>query len=122
MYSAFTQTLDIGLTDDTKPELGEVFVVKLLSASPADGKPGSTATSGASLRPDYTAVNITIENSDDPYGLLQFMSGVPPVNETVGLSTGPFSVSVNESDGSVTLHVIRAQGTEGEMSAIDSVV
>ena len=101
------------MNDDTKPELSELFMLKLLSSSPEDGKVGSTPTSGASLRPGFAAVNITIENSDHPYGLLQFMSDVPSVNDSINILSRPFNIDVNESDGSVILNVVRAQGTQG---------
>mgnify|MGYP001792392771 CR=1 FL=1 len=107
------QTIQISLNDDTKPELDELFVLKLLSATSDDGKVGSIPTSGASLRSGFTAVNITIKSNDHPYGLLQFMSNVAFLNESIGVLAGRLNVSVNESDGSVTLHVVRAQGTKG---------
>ena len=94
------------------PELDEHFTLNLTSVVPTDG---STPTSAASLRPGYTEVNITIQQSDYPNGLLQFMSSVPLTNETISPSTSQFNVDVRESAGVLTLHVIRAQGTLGTL-------
>jgi len=76
---------------------------------------GSTATSAASLRHGFTEVNITIEESDYSNGLLQFMSDVPAANETISPSSSQFNIDTRESAQTLTLHVIRAQGTLGEM-------
>ena len=76
---------------------------------------GSTATSAASLKPGFTEVNITIEESDYPNGLLQFMSDIPAANETISPSSSQFNIDTRESAQTLTLHVIRAQGTLGKM-------
>ena len=94
------------------PEVDEHFTVNLTSVVPTDG---STPTSAASLRPGFTEVNITIQQSDYPNGLLQFMSSVPVTNETISPSTSQFNVDVRESAGVLTLHVVRAQGTLGTL-------
>ena len=101
----------VPVNDDVLPEEREHFTLKLVSVSPLDG---STPTSAASLQPGLTEVNITIDQSDHPYGLLQFMPSVPAVNATVLPSTTPFVIDVRESIKTLTLHVIRAQGTLGE--------
>ena len=98
------------MKDDTLPEVDEHFTVVLTSVVPMDG---STPTSAASLRPGYTEVNVTIQQSDYPYGLLQFMSSVPVGNDTVPPASSRFTVDVRESAGTLTLNVIRAQGTLG---------
>ena len=95
------------------PEVDEHFTVNLTSVVPTDG---STPTSAASLRPGFTEVNITIQQSDYPNGLLQFMSSVPVTNETISPSTSQFNLDVRESAGVLTLHVVRAQGTLGTLT------
>jgi len=103
--------LIIPVNDDMLPEIDEDFMVVLTSVSPMDG---STSTSAASLKPGYTTVNVTIQESDFPNGLLQFMSGIPVGNATVPPSSSQFNVDVRESVGTLTLYVIRAQGTLGK--------
>ena len=100
------------MNDDSLPEVAEYFTLNLTSVSPMDG---STAASAASLKHGFTEVNITIEESDYPYGLLQFMSNVPSANETISPSSSQFNIDTRESAQTLTLHVIRAQGTLGEM-------
>lgn len=95
------------------PEVDEHFTVNLTSVVPTDG---STPTSAAILRPGFTEVNITIQQSDYPNGLLQFMSSVPVTNETISPSTSQFNLDVRESAGVLTLHVVRAQGTLGTLT------
>lgn len=46
----------------------EHFRVTLTHAISADGKPGSTPTSGASIDPNKKSEDITINASDHPYG------------------------------------------------------
>ena len=79
---------------------------------------GSTPTSAASLKPGFTEVNITIQESDFPNGLLQFMSDVPDVNGTISPSSSQFNIDTRESAGTLTLHVIRAQGTLGNFDSM----
>ena len=100
------------MNDDTLPEINEYFTVKLTSVVPTNE---STPTSAASLRPGYTEVNVTIRQSDYPNGLLQFMSSPPATNGTISPSLSQFNVDVRESVGTLTLHVIRAQGTLGKI-------
>lgn len=99
------------MNDDTIPEVDEYFTLNLTSVSPMDG---STPTSAASLKSGFTEVNITIQESDNPNGLLQFMSHVPAANETILPSSSQFKIDTKESAGTLTLHVIRAQGTLGK--------
>ena len=101
------------MNDDSLPEVDEYFTLNLTSVSPMDG---STATSAASLKPGFTEVNITIEESDHPYGLLQFMSDIPAANETISPSSSQFNIDTRENAGTLTLHVIRAQGTLGKVA------
>lgn len=99
------------MNDDTIPEVDEYFTLNLTSVSPTDG---STSTSAASLKPGFTEVNITIQESDYPNGLLQFMSYVPAANETITPSSSQFNIDTKESVRTLVLHVIRAQGTLGK--------
>lgn len=109
------QDVTIPVNDDSLPEVDEYFTLNLTSVSPMDG---STTTSAASLKPSFTEVNITIEESDYPNGLLQFMSNVPAANETITPSSSQFNIDTRESARTLTLHVIRAQGTLGKMACI----
>ncbi|XP_068693739.1 adhesion G-protein coupled receptor V1-like isoform X3 [Montipora foliosa] len=106
------KVLVIPVNDETLPELDEHFTVVLTSVMPMDG---STATSAASLRSGYTRVNVTIQQSDFPFGLLQFMRNAPVGDVTVSPSTAQFDVDVRESAGTLTLFVVRAQGTLGNV-------
>ena len=105
--------MTIPVNDDSLPEVDEYFTLNLTSVSPMDG---STTTSAASLKPGFTEVNITIQKSDYPNGLLQFMSNVPAANETISPASSQFKIDTRESAQVLTLHVIRAQGTLGEMA------
>ena len=105
----------IPVNDDTLPEVDEYFTLNLTSVSPMDG---STPTSAASLRPGFTQVEITIQESDYPNGLLQFMYAVPDTNGTIPPSGSQFNIDTRESVGTLSLHVIRAQGTLGKASAV----
>lgn len=55
--------------DDNLPELSESFQITLVSAESADGKPGSTPTSGASIDPNNSVNTVTVRASDHPYGI-----------------------------------------------------
>ena len=107
------QALVVPLNDDTRPELAETFVLELVSAQSTEGA-ASTPTSGASLRPGHAHINVTIQESDFPYGLLQFMASEPVGNLTVPPATAPFKVEIAEEVRVLRLFVIRAQGTQGE--------
>ncbi len=64
--------LVLDVYDDDLAELAEHFEVVLLSAQSADGVNGTTVFSGASILASANTNNITIPESDYPYGLLQF--------------------------------------------------
>jgi len=56
--------------------------VRLVSVRAGDGLVGSTPTSGASVDPLTSAVNISLMDRNYPYGLLQFSAGTsPPVSD-----------------------------------------
>ncbi|XP_071995626.1 adhesion G-protein coupled receptor V1 isoform X3 [Engystomops pustulosus] len=112
-----SKVLNLDVLDDDIPELMEHFRVTLTHAVSADGKPGSTPNSGASIDPDTKAEDITINASDHPYGLLQFSVDPPPRqgdNMTVPAKFVP-SIKVKEEIGQVKLLVVRAQGLLGHI-------
>jgi hypothetical protein len=98
--------------NDNRPELQERFEVRLVSAQSNDGKDESTATSGASVNPLFSIANLTIEENDSPYGLLQFASEVPR-NASISPLTHAFKMDVRESAGTFKLYIERAQGIVG---------
>ncbi|KAM3940659.1 adhesion G-protein coupled receptor V1 isoform 2-T2 [Leptodactylus fuscus] len=112
-----TKVLNLDVLDDDIPELMEHFQVTLTHAMSADGKPGSTPTSGASIDPNKKSEDITINASDHPYGLLQFSVDPPPRpgdNMTIPAKSVP-SIKVKEEIGQVKLLVVRAQGLLGHI-------
>ena len=74
------QTFEVEVTEETLPELDELFEVSLVSAVSDDGLVGSTNTSGPSIHPTKQRSQVTVVANDFPYGLLQFgmEAGVPP--------------------------------------------
>nr|XP_014349406.1 PREDICTED: G-protein coupled receptor 98 [Latimeria chalumnae] len=110
-----SEVLNLEVLDDAIPEFAEHFRVALVSATPGDGKPGSTPTSGASIDPEKATTIVTIKASDHPYGLLQFSVGPLP-GPDVGMihpaSSVP-SITVKEEMEEVKLLVVRAQGLLG---------
>ena len=74
----YLQTLIVEAFDDADPELQETFDIVLESAISEDNLVGTTDTSGPSINPNYNSANITILETDQPYGLLQFGTGNPP--------------------------------------------
>ena len=102
------------MKDDSDPELDEIFTVKLLSAVAMDNKEETTPTSGASVNQDYDEYNITITENDHPYGLLEIMQTLPSANGTIPPSPGQLHVNIEESIGTLSLQVVRAQGTVGK--------
>ncbi|XP_066512530.1 adhesion G-protein coupled receptor V1-like [Hoplias malabaricus] len=106
--------LNLLVLDDDIPEFDEFFQVRLVSALSADGKRGSTPTSGASIDPDNAANNVTIKASDHPYGLLQFQTA--PVDQAMIRPAGEEArVTVQEEAGVLRLPVARAQGLLGRV-------
>ncbi|KAL8615956.1 hypothetical protein ACOMHN_034632 [Nucella lapillus] len=115
------KTLQIQVTEETVPELDELFDISLVSAISADGIVGSTNTSGASINPTMQRSEVTIVANDYPFGLFQFGSkaGVPPTpdqNGRVVPAEKVPTVRVGEEGGMVSLVVERAQGTLGRVS------
>ncbi|XP_069819007.1 adhesion G-protein coupled receptor V1 isoform X3 [Dendropsophus ebraccatus] len=112
-----TKVLNLDVLDDDVPELMEHFRVTLTHAISADGKPGSTPTSGASIDPSKKSDDITINASDHPYGLLQFSVDPPPrpVDNMTAPSKSVPTIKVKEEIGKVKLLVVRAQGLLGRI-------
>ena len=83
------------MRDDPEPELAKGYEIQLMAAVSQDG-PGPTETSGASLNDDAKSQKITVDESDHPHGLMQFMRGPPPSpqDSLVPPATGPYEVMV----------------------------
>ncbi|KAG9488005.1 hypothetical protein GDO78_007684 [Eleutherodactylus coqui] len=112
-----SKVLNLDVLDDDIPELMEHFRVTLTQAISADGKLGSTPTSGASIDPNKKSEDITINASDHPYGLLQFSVDPPPRpgdNMSFPAKSVP-TIKVKEEVGQVKLLVVRAQGLLGHV-------
>ncbi|KAI4876542.1 hypothetical protein NFI96_002228 [Prochilodus magdalenae] len=113
-YIMLGNVLNLLVLDDDIPEFDEFFQVKLVSAQSADGKQGSTPTSGASIDPDNAINNITIKASDHPYGLLQFQTA-PISMAMIRPAVEEARISVQEEAGVLRLPVARAQGLLGRV-------
>uniref|UniRef100_A0A672JI01 Adhesion G-protein coupled receptor V1 n=1 Tax=Salarias fasciatus TaxID=181472 RepID=A0A672JI01_SALFA len=109
-----SEALNLMVLDDNLPELAESFKVTLVSAESGDGKPGSTATSGASIDLSNSVNSITVRESDHPYGLLQFQPD-PLAEGLISPALEPAHITVNEEDGQIRLPVARAQGLLGRI-------
>lgn len=103
--------------NDNRPELSELFRLRLVSAQSNDGTKASTATSGASINPVFSMANITIEENDSPYGLLQFAKEAPRRHRNILPLTDAFRMEVRENVGKFKLYIERAQGISGEYVA-----
>ncbi|XP_043920117.1 adhesion G-protein coupled receptor V1 [Protopterus annectens] len=109
--------LNLRIIDDEIPELPEHFRIRLVSVVSGDGKAGSTPTSGASIDPEKSVTDITVNASDHPYGLLQFALGLPPGSDVdmIKPASSVPSISVVEEIGQIRLLVVRAQGILGSV-------
>lgn len=58
--------------DDMEPETAEDFEIVLVNAVSSDKIVGTTPTSGASIDSNASTQNITLPESDYPYGLIEF--------------------------------------------------
>lgn len=73
------QLISVQVLDDMEPEVPEDFEIHLVETLAEDGLVGSTATSGASIDPLHNTQNISLPESDFPFGLIEFSaSEVPP--------------------------------------------
>lgn len=73
------QNITLNLYDDGLPKLTEYLTLMAVSVTPGDGLVGSTPTSGASIDPVTSSLELTLQPRNYPYGLLQFSSdSFPP--------------------------------------------
>lgn len=111
------EVLSVQPIDETLPEVDEIFAIILTEAVSNDGFNSSTPTSGASIDTLLERSNLTVTENDYPYGLLQFTTTLPPAAGIIPAATTTPELSVRESVGSVTIYIVRAQGTLGRISA-----
>ena len=110
------QQLYLEAVNELVPELVEDFIVVLVSADAADNQTSSTPTSGASIDVSLAQSNLTIEENDYPYGLLQFVTSPPTPGTQILPAVVLPELFVDESDGTITVYVVRAQGNLGTVS------
>ena len=111
------EILVIETNDELVPELSEDFTVILVMAVADDNQTSSTPSSGASIDILLSQSNLTVRENDFPYGLIQFVTSPPSPGMTIAPATEMPEIFVEESDGSITLYVVRAQGRLGSVSA-----
>lgn len=105
------------VANDNIPELEENFRIILVSAVALDNETSSTDNSGASISVNSSQVAISVEENDFPYGLIQFVTSLPTSGDPfIPAATMPPVLNVMEEDGTITLYVVRAQGTVGSVS------
>lgn len=106
------------VVDDDIPELQESFRIVLVSAIALDNETSSTEISGASISVNGSQGIIIVEENDYPYGLMQLATSLPPGSGEpfVPAATVAPVLSAMEEDGSITVYVVRAQGTVGSIS------
>lgn len=109
------QTFVVVTLDETVPELSEDFVVVLTSAVASDNETSSTPQSGASIDTSRSQSMLTVTENDFPYGVLQFSATPPIPGQPIALAAVMPELAVQESDGNVTVYVVRAQGTLGNV-------
>ena len=105
------------VANDDIPELEEIFNIVLVSAVALDNETSSTETSGASISAISSQAAITVVENDYPYGLMQFTTSPPASRDPfIPAATVAPVLDVMEEDASITLYVVRAQGTVGSIS------
>ncbi len=110
------QTFMIQALDETEPELDEEFLVVLTSVAVMDNQSSSTPLSGASIDSIRSQSALTVTENDFPYGIVQF-SALPPIpGQPIPSASVMPELTVEESDGVVTVYVVRAQGTVGNIT------
>lgn len=114
--SSLDQVLVLNITDDTEPELPETFVVSLMGVTVASSDKLTTPTSGAVINTNASQFTVTVEENDDPYGLIQFWTEATLPSTTIPPLIEQPQVSVLEEDGHVELTIVRAQGLLGAVS------
>lgn len=110
------ETLVLQPTNEIEPELDEMFAIFLTDAVSNDGFTSSSPTSGASIDPTLERSNLTVTENDYPYGLLQFSTSLPPSAGLIPAASSMPELAVRESAGTVTIFIVRAQGTLGTIS------
>lgn len=110
------QTFVVTALDETVPELNEDFIVVLTSAVADDNQTSSTPSSGASIDASRSQSMLTVTENDFPYGVLQFATSTPVPGQPITLAMVMPEITVEESDGMVTVYVVRAQGTVGNVN------
>lgn len=110
------QSLVVMVLDENQPELNENFVVVLTSAVSDDNQTSSSPLSGASIDDSRSQSTITVTENDFPYGVIQFVTSPPVPGQPIPLATVMPELAVDESDGTVTIYVVRAQGTVGNVN------
>ena len=110
--------LIIVTTDELVPELDEDFTVVLVSVVANDNQSSSIPTSGASINASLSQSTIVVRENDYPYGLLQFMPTCPLISDTMTIPVAETipEISVQESVGTITVCVSRAQGNLGQVT------
>ena len=121
MYKLYSylclQNFTVMVADDNIPELEETFSIVLVSAIAVDNETSSTETSGASISAVSSQTAITVVENDYPYGLMQFTTSLPASRDPfIPAATVAPVLAVMEEDASITLYVVRAQGTVGSAS------
>ena len=109
--------LPLSAVDELDPELDEDFVVMLTMATANDTQTSSTPTSGASIDSSLAASNVTVLENDYPFGLIQFVTSPPFPGQRILPAISMPELSVDESDGTITVYVVRAQGNLGTVQA-----
>ena len=106
------------VADENVPELEESFSIALISAVALDNETSSTETSGASISVNSSESAITVQENDYPYGLMQFATSQPSTSgdSFIPAATVAPVLDVMEEDGTITVYVVRAQGTVGSIS------
>lgn len=110
------QTFVVAASDEDDPELDEDFMVVLTSAVTNDNQTSSTPSSGASIDAGRSQAMLTVTENDFPYGVIQFSASPPLPGQPIALATVVPELLVRESDGNVTVYVVRAQGTVGTVN------
>jgi len=87
----------VHIIGDERPRFATTFTISLVSVASGDGVTGSTTTSGASVDPLRSAVNVSLMDRNYPYGLLQFAEEMPPMtdNSTIPVATDKPQVLVH---------------------------
>lgn len=109
------QTFFVTALDEMVPELNEDFVVVLTSAVANDNQSSSTPMSGASIDSERSQAALEVTENDFPYGVIQFSAVAPRAGDPIPLATTMPELTVDEASGSVTVYVVRAQGTVGNV-------